>query len=201
MASEVGIANSCFRKIGVKQKIGTFNEGTAAANFASDRYPELRDELLRGHNWNFATKNVKLAKASTGPVVPSGWNYFTFPADWMRTVLVFDNDAGVGSLEYREEDRKLSIGREEAWMSYVYAVTDPNHMTPDFRETLSYAMAVEAAIDLVNSRSMSEVMEARYQQKLLKAMSTDAQSDGPRRLPRGSWVTNRFRGSPQIITS
>ena len=201
MASEVGIANSCFRKIGSKNKIGTFDEGTAAANFASDRYAELRDELLRSHPWNVATKRAKLAKLSTGPTVPADWNYFQLPSDHLRTVQIFDNDAGVGSVQYYEEDGKISAGREELWTTYIFQLTDPNQMTPDFREALAYKMAVEAAIDLVASRALSERMEDRFDKALLKATSTDAQSDGPRQLPRGSWVTERFRGSNQVISS
>jgi len=201
--SEVAIANSCFRKIGVKQKIGTFDEGTAAANFANDRYRELRDDLLRSHNWNFAIKRAKLAKLSTGPTSPSDWNYFQLPADWIRTVGIFDNDAGISSgfEHFHEDDKKISAGREELWITYVYGVEDPNAMTPDFREALAYAMAVEGAIDLVGSRTLSETMEARFDRKVNQARGTDSMTDGPRFLPRGSWVSQRVRSSSNSITT
>jgi len=200
--SEVATANSCFRKIGVKQTIGSFDEGTAAANFASARYYELRDDLLRAHPWNFASKRAKLAKLSTGPTTPADWNYFQLPADWLRTLAIHDNDAGIGTgMEFYEEDGKISAGREEAWIRYIYGVEDPNAMTPDFRESLAYSMAIEAAIDLVGSRTLSTMMEERFITKLRQAKSTDSMSDGPRMLPRGSWVSQRFRSSPTVITS
>lgn len=198
--SEVDIANSCFRKVGAKVKIGSFDEGTPAANFADDRYAELRDTLLRGHNWNFAVKRAKLAQLTTDPAFEFEHAY-ALPDDWMRTIKAFDNDAGVGSMEYREEDGKILASREEVWLLYVYEVTDPNKMTPDFREALAYAMAVEAAIDIVGSRSLSETMERRAEAALLKAKSTDGMADGPKRLPRGSWVTDRFRGRGGVITT
>lgn len=194
------IANSCFRKIGVKQKITSFDEGTPAANFASDRYPELRDELLRSHPWNFAIETVKLAQLTSTPVVEFDREY-SLPDDWVRTIGVYDNDAGSGSIPYREEAGKIRVSREEVWMRYVREITDPNDMTPDFREALAYALAIEAAIDLVGSRSLSERMEQRFEKKILKAKSTDAQSDGPRELPRGSWVTNRTTRSPMVIST
>ena len=201
--SEVAIANSCFRKIGVKQKIGAFDEGTAAANFANDRYEELRDDLLRSHPWNFAIKRAKLAKLSTGPVTPSDWNYFQLPTGWLRTVNIYDNDAAVGGwLEhYHEDDKRISAGREELWITYVFGVTDPNAMTPDFREALAYSMAIEGAIDLVGSRSLSETMEARFDRKVNQAKSTDSMTDGPRFLPRGSWVGERFRSNSRSIST
>jgi len=99
------------------------------------------------------------------------------------------------------EDGKISAGREELWMTYIYGVTDPNAMTPDFREVVAYGMAIEAAIDIVGSRALSETMEARHASKMLKAMGTDAQGDGPRQLPRGSWVTERNRGYTSVISS
>lgn len=201
MASEVSIANSAFRKVGVGT-ITAFDTGTAAANFASDRYAELRDELLRSHNWNFAKKRAKLAQLTTGPVVPNGWNYFQLPDDWVRTIEIHDNDAGVGVVEwYHEDNKRISAGREELWATYVRCVTDPNAMTPDFREALAYAMAVEAAIDLVNSRTLSETIATRYDTKLLIAKGNDAQGDGPRALPRGTWVTQRFRGTGHVVSS
>lgn len=199
--SEVEIANSCFRKVGVRQKITSFTQGTTAANFAADRYPELRDKLLRVHPWNFARKWAKLAKLSTGPTVPADWNYFQFPDDWMRTLGVFDNDAGVGALEWYSESNKISAGREELWMSYVCAVEDPNTMTPDFREALAFLMAIEAAVDIVGSRTLSERMEARYETAFIQAKSADAMGDGPRRLPHGTWVTSRFRGTQHVIST
>ena len=199
--SEVAIANSCFRKVGVKQKIGSFDEGTAAANFASDRYFELRDDLLRIHPWNFAMKRAKLAKLSTGPTTPADWNYFQLPSDWLRTSEIHDNDAGIGTLEYYEEEGKISAGREELWIKYIFGVEDPNTMSPDFRESLALAMAVEAAIDLVGSRTLSEMMEGRFHNKLMQAKSVDSMSDGPRALPRGSWVTNRFRGANSVMST
>jgi len=202
MASEVGIANSAFRKVGVRGTITSFDQGTPAANFASDRYAELRDEMLRGHPWNFGKRRVKLAKLSTGPTVPNGWNYFQLPADWLRTINVYDNDAGVGTLEwYHEDDKRISAGREEIWCDYVYQVTDPNAMPPDFREALAYAMAVEVAIDLVGSRTLSDTMAERGAEKLLVAKGNDSQGDGPRRLPVGSWVRNRFRGVDRVVSS
>jgi hypothetical protein len=198
--SEVDISNSCFRKIGVRQKIGSFDEGTPAANFAADRYEELRDELLRAHSWNFAMKRAALAQVATDPVFEYDRAY-QLPSDWLRTVRVFDNDAGAGYIDYREEDGKILASREALWLLYVYEVTGPNAMTPDFREALAYKMAIEAAVDLVGSRNLSETMEVRFEKSFVKAMGTDAQSDGPRRLPRGTWVTRRFRGTQNVASS
>jgi len=199
--AEVDIANSCFRKIGTKRKIGSFDEDSPAARFAADRYEALRDDALRSHAWNFAMKRVKLAQNSTGPTFPSAGNYYAFPSDWIRTIGVYDNESGVGVMDYREENGNILALREEVWMVYVSQVTDPNKMTPDFREAVAYMMAVEAAIDLVGSRSLSETMEDRLEQKILQAKSTDAISSGPRFLPQGTWVTRRFSGINQTVST
>lgn len=192
MASEISIANAALRKIGNKQKIGSFDEGTAPANFMADRYAELRDDLLRVHPWNFATKRASLAQLAAVPAIEFDHTY-QLPSDWLRTIEVFDNDAGTGTVAYREENGTILCSAEAVWLRYIYQATDPNKMTADFRDLLAIKLAIEAAVDIAGSATLSDRMEKRYEEKLIEARSTDAISDRPGRLPRGSWATSRYR--------
>ena len=62
----------------------------------------MRDDLLRSHTWNFATKRAKLAPSATPPA--SGFdNQFRVPSDFLRIVDVSDNDAHTGNVYYKLE--------------------------------------------------------------------------------------------------
>jgi len=193
MASEVGILNAALTKIGSKQSVTSFTQGSPAANFGAARYADLRDDLLRDHNWNFAIRRVKLARLAAAPTF--GYSYaYELPDKWLKILNGWDNEACVGHLDYLVEDNKLLCNSEEVWIKYITQVTDPNAMPADFRECLALKLAVEAAITIAGSSSLSALMEDRFSRKVLKATSNDAFDTRPSRLPVGSWHASRFRG-------
>ena len=100
MPSNTDIANVTMRLLKAN-RITSLTDGSNNANAANDVFDEVRDNLLRAHNWKFALKWVKLAQSNTSPVFEFD-NAYVLPADWIRTVSVHDNDAGVGTVLYKE---------------------------------------------------------------------------------------------------
>ena len=193
MASDTDITNQALRLLKA-QRITSLTDGSNNANLANDVYTEIRDDLLRSHNWNFATKRQKLAKSATAPTFEFE-NAFPLPAGWMRTVSVHNNDAGAGTFLWREEEVEdqgaIVTSADEIWIRYVYNVTDPNRMAADFRTAFSYALAL--AIPGVSNLSAAreDRLENRAEKRLRKAKHSDAVGSVPERLPTGSWVTVR----------
>src|SRR3546814_5810833 len=68
---------------------------------SADLYEYLRDDLLRGHTWNFATRMVELTVNATAPAMEFDYAH-DLTADWLRTITVHDNDAGQGALPFLE---------------------------------------------------------------------------------------------------
>ncbi len=190
MASEIGICNSALSKIGTTNRISSLTEDSKNAQACNEQYAKLRDDLLRGHVWNFAKARIKLAKNATAPTYEFD-NAFTLPADWLRTVAVHDNDAGDGTTAYRLEGRQVLSSADELWLTYVKQETDPNTMPADFREALAYRLAVELALPIAQSNTVQASMERLFVRKLRQAKSTDGIEDQPENLPAGSWVTGR----------
>jgi hypothetical protein len=63
------------------------------------------------HNWNFATKRVKMSQiASTDDRAPVfEWdNGYEFPGDFLRLVSVHDNSAGFGTVPYKIESNQVN---------------------------------------------------------------------------------------------
>lgn len=189
MASIVAICNAALRKVGASTITG-LNQGTKNANFCNDRYADLRDALLEMHTWNFAVKRVKLAQTTTVPVIKFDHTY-ALPADYVRAVGVFDSDEGYGIVDHKIEGGEIACSSDAVWLLYISKITDPNTMSPLFREALSSLIAIEAATSITESRTLRELMTDEFQRALRRARSADSQADLPDRMPVGSWVTGR----------
>ena len=193
MSSDTDITNVALRLLKA-QRITSLTDGTSNANKANDVFTEVRDDLVRSHNWNFATKRQKLAQSATAPTFEFD-NAYPLPADWLRTISVHDNDAGAGTVLYREEEvddqGAIVTSADELWIRYIYKVTDANRMSADFRTAFSYALAlaIPGVPDLSTSRE--DLLEKRAASKLRKAKHSDAMGSSPESRPAGSWVTVR----------
>jgi hypothetical protein len=193
LSSVTGIVNRALRLLKAN-RVTSLTDGTNAANAANDVYTEVRDDLLRSHNWNFGTKRQKLAQSATAPTFEFD-NAYPLPADWMRTISVHNNDAGTGTFLYREEEvanqGAIVTSADEVWIRYVYRVTDPNRMSADFRTALSYnlALAIPGVPNL--SAAREERLEVRADRILRKAKHSDAVGSTPEMRPAGSWTTSR----------
>lgn len=193
MASNTDIANRAMRLLKA-QRITSLTDGSNNANTANDVFTDVRDDLLRSHNWNFATKRQKLAQNSTAPTFEFD-NAYTLPADWVRTVSVHNNDAGAGRVLYREEEVAtvgvIVTSADELWIRYVYRVTDPNRMASDFRTAFAFELALAMPGISNLSAAREAALENRAKARLRTAKHSDAVGSAPEQRPAGSWVTVR----------
>jgi len=193
VSSDTDIANEAMQLLKAR-RITSLTDGSDGANAANDVFTSVRDRLLRKHNWNFATRQQKLAKSSTVPVFQFD-NAYPLPADWLRTVSVHDNDAGAGRLRYREEEVDnqgvIVTSADELWIRYIYRVTDPNRMAADF--VAAFALALAVAIPGVSNIAAGALAELRAEAKtaLREAKHSDAVGSMPETRPLGSWHDSR----------
>lgn len=193
MPSETDLVNVALRHIGAG-RITSLNDGSAEANAANDIYTAVRDGLLAKHNWNYATKRVQLARSSTTPSFGFSYGY-VLPSDWVKTVSVHDNDAGVSSITFRHEtngtEQVLLADSENVYLRYIARITDPNMMPADFRTALQFALARDLAVPIANSNTLRDQMNDEAKRSLAFAKSADAMGSSPEPRARGSWVTSR----------
>lgn len=193
MSSETDIANRAMRLLKAN-RITSMGDGSDNANAANDVYTEVRDSLLRSHNWNFASRRVKLAQSSTTPVFEFD-NAYALPSDWLRTVSIHDNDAGAGAVLFREEEvggqGVILCSADEVWMRYVYRVTDVNRMAADFRTALAFELALAMPGVSNLSAAREGELDKRAATLLRKAKHSDAVGSSPEQRPAGSWTTSR----------
>ncbi len=196
MPGETDVANVALRLVGATP-ITSLGDGSASGNAVDDIYTEVRDDLLRSHNWNFATKRLKLAKSATLPTYEFDFAY-PLPADWIKTTSVSNNDAGHGTVFYRMEivdnQRSILASSDAIWIRYVYRLTDPNVMASDFRRALALSLARDLAVPLASSNSLKDSLSVQADRKIASARSTDALGQFPELRPRGSWASRRGGG-------
>jgi hypothetical protein len=182
MPSETDIANVALRLVG-GTRITSLTQATPNANAVNDIYDEIRDDMLE-YPWNFATQRVELAQLSATPAF--GFDF---------TMSVHDNDAGHGTIDYREEQlsnqKVLATDRTTVFLTYVKKETDPNLMPASFRLALASALARNLAIPLANSNVLEDQLSKRATKDLAKAKSIDAINSFPEPRPRGSWANSR----------
>jgi hypothetical protein len=189
MASVVGICNSALVKLGAT-RIVSLTEGSKNANLCSEQFAKIRDDLLRGHSWNFAMARAKPAQLDASPAF--GFDHaFQLPASFMRAVTVHPDDGGRAPVAYKIEGRQLLADSSEIYLRFVSQVTDPNVMDPAFRETLAWALAFDLAIPITQSSTTREQMAHGLRDALSKAKSVDAIEDFPETTPDTAWAVER----------
>lgn len=200
MASEVTICNAALQLIKHSKRITGLDQGTKEANACEEVYEELRDALLSLHDWNFATRRVKLARTTSTPAFE--WKYeYQQPADFLRLSGIWDNSSARGRVPYKIEGGGILADAEEMYLKYVWRVTDPNLMIPLFRLALSKLLASRLAVGLSQSVSLSEKMWDQYiDEDLPTAKSADAIQDYPDDLPESEWITVRYSGDHADLT-
>lgn len=189
MVDVTGLCNSALAKIGAA-RITALEEGSKNANLCAELYERCRDDLLRAHSWNFATARSKLAKTDSEPAF--GYTAsFALPADWIRSIGAYDNEEGLGTLDYKIESGSLLSSSEEVYLRYVRRVENVNLMPADFREALASLLARELAVPIAQSNTLEEKLEARYRTRLRRARTTDGLEDRADPLPLGAWAAVR----------
>lgn len=199
--SDTSICNSALSKLGEGSdgRITSLTDGSKNANFCNEQYGKLRDDLLRAHRWNFSVQRKELAQSSIIPAFEYDFQY-ALPDNWIRTVSVTANDAGVGSIPYKIEGLFVLASTEQLFMRYVARITDVNTMTSDFRELLATKIAHEGAIPIAQSNTLKQDMKDDLKRIMRRARSVDAIEDFPESRPEGSWVRSRGRGLRRDLT-
>ncbi len=184
--SETSIANAALTHLG-ERRIEDLNEIGKTASILNDKYGETRDELLRLHVWNFATKRVQIAADATAPL----WgfsNQYTLPADCLRLVEVSNSE----NYDYRVEGRKIltDLGSPLSIL-YTRQVTSPIEMDVLFRQALAALLAAEVAESITGDNTKVDGLRRLALSKIREAKAPDGQESAPRHLEASEWLDAR----------
>lgn len=189
MASIVGLCNRALVAIGA-ETITAITDGGNNANACNEVYEDARDEMLRAHPWNFAVARAKLGRLAEAPAF--GFRYaYQLPSDWLRTISVHGDEAGVATVRHKHEGRAIHSDAADIYLRYIRRITDVNMMDAMFRTALSIRIALDVVDRVAHSESKVARVAKQFEQALRAAKSVDSQEDQPDEIPAGSWIAAR----------
>lgn len=185
MASNVQIANLGLIKIGA-DTIASLTDPSKNAKLCAAVFEVCREQLLRSHPWNFATKRVKLSPLTDAPAFD--YNYqFSLPSDCLRVIRIGDTDP-----EFKVEGRRLLTNERLINLLYISDVTDPNQFDSLFQECLALKISAEISYAVTGQVGLKQDLLTQLDSMLKKAAQVDAQEGTAEVMDSGSWFKSRL---------
>jgi hypothetical protein len=186
MTTAVTICSNALLMNGAKT-INDFTENNDRARLVSNLWPQIRDWLIRSHNWNSCVARVQLAP---DVVTPSfDWNFqYSIPNDWLRTLQV--GELGI-PVDYAHEGRKILCDENPLNLVYVFR-QDEGSWDTGLQFVATLAMCAVTAYPLTQSASFAASQYALFVQELRKVKSTDGQDIPPETLGDFRYFNSRF---------
>ena len=193
--SVVDICNSALYKIG-STRISSLDEQNKRAIICKDIYSKIRDEVLRAHPWNFATKRIQLAQETASPTF--GYDYqYTLPSDCLRVLGVsYDSSLKTNNrILYKIEGNLLLSDETQIYIEYIFKETNTTNYDPNFIEALSFRLAQELAYPIVQSSELTDRLRQNYREWIADARTFDGQEGSPQEQMDDTFIDSRYFGS------
>jgi len=165
-------------------RITTLTEDSENARKCNAVYQILRDEMIEGHDWNFAKLQATLGLVASTP--STNWDYiYQLPTDCIR-VYRMANDG-----DFQVYGDKLYTNETTAVIEYFARITDPMQFSPGFASALSARIARDLAYGITQSSTVADAMAKNYEARYSEAKASDAQSGTPQPPKRSSFIASR----------
>lgn len=182
--SEVAICNSALAKLGA-DRIVSLNDSSKQAQLCKEQYYKVRDELLRGHLWNFATVRKELTPLPTAPV----WGYqnaFQLPTDCIRLVAIEEPDDA-----WSKEGTQVLYDGDTLNITYISDDIPVSNFDATFSEALATRLAYDISYSIVQSVTLKQELDRQFNIKIREARSFDAQESKGQVVRANLWNTSR----------
>jgi hypothetical protein len=176
----VQISNLALAKAGHLVFIQDFTAHTDEARLCALIYGRVRDQTLRSHDWEFATKRASLAgqAASSLPL----WTYsYTYPSDCLKARRLAPAAASPRkdeklpfAINNSGGSRTILANEASAVIEYTAQITDPALFSPNFVQLLVLNMASE----LAEAFGKPEIGKVLKEQSILELQMAQKQEEG-----------------------
>lgn len=184
--SVIDICNNALLDLG-EDAIMSLGDATKAAGLCNQRWPAVRDAVLRAHPWNCAMAQAELPACASAPLWR--WEYkYTLPTDFLRIIQIIGDDGeNVEEWEIQGDDL-LCNEPAPIYISYVRREEDPTRYDSLLDEAFSARLAAALAYPLSGSTSLAQTYWKMYQEKLKEARGVDAREGVPASITPTSWL-------------
>lgn len=193
-SGETNICNLALGRLG-SSRILDIAENSTEARACALQYPILRDELLRMHRWNFATKRETLTAIVAAPAF--GWGkQFALPSDCLRVHQLNGWEENQEPRKWEIEGKYLLTDDTAAQIRYTARVTDPAQFDALFVSALACMLAARIAKDVTGSATMGAEALQEFE-RILKPNAQIIDSQESRRKRKREWVESDLVKSRQ----
>lgn len=188
--SVIEICNNALLDLG-EDSITSLTDNIKAARLCNQRWPAVRDAVLRAHPWNCAMSQAELAAAAESAVWR--WDFqYVLPTDLLRLVRVVT--AAEQDVDQWEVQGRVLLCDEEAplFLAYVRREQDPQKYDALLSEAMSARMSATLAYPLSGSSSLAENYWKVYKEKILEARGVDAREGVAEPLAPVAWMAAKY---------
>lgn len=187
------VANLALARISQKALV-SINDDNELASRIRTVLVSVAKQVLEAHDWNSATKRVRLSKLSESPVGDWAAQY-TLPADFIRATRIFPtSETGTGWTEdpvsferWKAEQGVLLVGQDSGWTTasgvvglvYIaYQETNIVFWSELLKDCIACLLAVRLATNVKGSSTLSERLFREYEHLLQRAQLADTHREG-----------------------
>ena len=184
MATKLEIQNMALGLLGV-ESMSALNDGSKGSNVMNTNYEATKLNLLRSHNWNFATKRASLSSSGT-PAFEYKYQ-ITKPNDCLRVFQFYDyNDS------FKEEGSVILLNQQTVKLKYIRNDITEAEMDPSFVVCLASKLAETASFQMIQNASKEQILVARHKEDLAQARRNNAISSSPDFFQEQTWLASRL---------
>lgn len=187
--TETAICNLALAAMGAA-RITSIDEGSARSAVLKERYPVVRDLVLRAYPWNCAGKRASLAASATAPA----WGFarqFPLPTDFLALRSIYGVTTEKYTIENSDSGRMLlSDLAAPISILYTFRLTDVAQFDALLVDALAARLAADTAKAITDNRSDAESLWELYRAKIVEARRADAQEQPAEDFPE-TWHSQR----------
>lgn len=200
MTSEVQICNMALVAIKSSATVTSIrpSDGSEEARYCALLFDDVRDEVLRAADWNFARRYRTLSLSTDD--AQGLWDYqYVYPSDCLvireitKDVTTADPIPYETALDAAGSSRVILTDREAAAIRYTAKVTDPELFDATFSRALAYRLAVDLTMPLTGDSSILSVVSDLFSQTINMAMTQNAnEGHVDRSEKQAEWIEGRL---------
>ena len=171
------ICNLALAKLG-QYSINYIYDNSEQARLCRMALPLARRQVLRAHNWNFATRFAQLLPNSDSHAVKYPYAH-DLPAKWIRHIRMWaDEERGAKAERFNIAGQVVHSEYEHLYEEYIEDACDPNLWDVGFVECVATLLAAKIAPGITGSRRLGMELQQEYLRTVLPdAITADSQDD------------------------
>jgi hypothetical protein len=189
---ERDVYNAAIIAVGEEALTELADGSTKAEVLCVNRYPKVRDAILRAHPWNCAMSRATL---TLNAVATPNWGFdyqYDLPSasdDYCLRVIRMSEDGAI----YKGEGRLLLTDESPAEISYIKRITDVDLFDNLLFEAIAAYLASLLAFPITKSRSLMGDMFSIYKDKMRDARRVDGLETGySETVGANLWIESRL---------